>query len=100
MRNLARYANPDMLAMLGIGAGNVTRSRGSSPADVANKLSEHFRLEPVVTPLSPSTRLVRGSRSSGLLANFSKGREPASTLPWRLPRGACAKEWTSACAWW
>lgn len=43
MRNLARYANPDMLAMLGIGAGNVTRSRGSSPADVANKLSEQLQ---------------------------------------------------------
>lgn len=39
MRELARYANPGMLAMLGIGAGSVSISRGFSPADVASKLS-------------------------------------------------------------
>jgi hypothetical protein len=42
MRDLARYANPETLAMLGIGAGNVSISRGFSPAAVASLLGKQL----------------------------------------------------------
>lgn len=43
MRNLARYANPEMLAMLGIGTGEVRLSGGDRPAEVAASLARQLQ---------------------------------------------------------
>src|SRR5690348_5245602 len=43
MRELARYANPEMLAMLGIGAGKVQQDGGCRPAEVARSLAQQLR---------------------------------------------------------